>query len=58
MATKKVSPTDHQTLKDMINELVDYVKKRQNQDPLVMGFDRVRVDNPLRRESPYKCAII
>lgn len=48
---------DKQKKDEYIKELIDYVKKRQNQDPLVMGFENVKANNPLRREPPYKCII-
>lgn len=40
-----------------IKELIDYVAKRQSQDPLVVGFENVKANNPLIREPPYKCIV-
>lgn len=41
-----------------IRDLVAYVQERQDQDPLVVGFERIPGGNPFKRERAYKCAIL
>lgn len=43
---------------DAIKNLIKYVEQHQGVDPLIIGFDEVSMQNPLKRKKINKCDII